>query len=337
MPMPDALYVLVAPGTALAHVAAIMLGYGLDALIGDPYTMPHLIRLVGTLIAALERLLRRLLPTTKRGEIMGGVLLALLVPTVMCLGAGCALALAWRLSPVLGLVAETLVCYQMLAARQLEIEAERVLAALDEGGIEGARAQVRMIVGRDTGGLDEAGVLRATVETVAENASDGVVAPLVYMGLAGPVGGLLYKCVNTMDSMVGYRNERYRHFGRAAARLDDVLNWVPARLTGAIMCLVAPLVGLSGRDAWRIMRRDARRHVSPNAGFPEAACAGALGIALVGPASYFGEVHMKPWVGDATREIERADVGRATALMRGSGHVALVVACALRWAILTLS
>lgn len=313
-------------GEPWQHACALLLGYAADALFGDPYRLPHIIRLVGSLIAVAERHLRRLLPKTRSGELVGGTLLCVVVLSVMCGAATVALSLLWNVSDVAGYIGEAFVCYQMLAARQLEIEAKRVTEALEGDGLGASRQQLSQIVGRDTAALDEAGVLRATIETVAENASDGVVAPLVFLGLLGPVGGLAYKCVNTMDSMVGYRNERYRYFGRVAARLDDVTNWFPARLSGLIMCLVAPLVHLSGPGARRIMVRDARRHVSPNAGFPEAATAGALGIALVGPASYFGVVHDKPWIGDATREVEPADVDRACALMRATGHVALVVA-----------
>jgi adenosylcobinamide-phosphate synthase len=224
---------------------------------------------------------------------------------------------------------ETFVCYQMLAAKQLRIEALRVADALENEGLVAARTAVSMIVGRDTAELDEAGVVRAAVETVAENASDGVVAPLLFMAVGGAPAGVLYKAVNTMDSMVGYKNDRYRYFGTVAARLDDLLNWVPARLTGVLMCLVAPLVGLDGAGAWRIFLRDRRKHASPNSAHPEAACAGALGVRLAGPASYFGVVHDKPYIGDDNRPIERADIGRACRLLKATSLAALVLGLAL--------
>lgn len=313
----------------MSHLIALVCGYVLDALFGDPYQMPHIIRLIGTLISGAERLLRRIFPPTPLGERMAGAVLVMLV------AGGCSgctwlvLGLLSRVSPQLAWVVETFVCYQMLAAKQLRIEALRVADALENEGLVAARTAVSMIVGRDTAELDEAGVVRAAVETVAENASDGVVAPLLFMAVGGAPAGVLYKAVNTMDSMVGYKNDRYRYFGTVAARLDDLLNWVPARLTGVLMCLVAPLVGLDGAGAWRIFLRDRRKHASPNSAHPEAACAGALGVRLAGPASYFGVVHDKPYIGDDNRPIERADIGRACRLLKVTSLAALVLGLAL--------
>lgn len=313
----------------MSHLIALVCGYVLDALFGDPYQMPHIIRLIGTLISGAERLLRRIFPPTPLGERMAGAVLVMLV------AGGCpgctwlVLGLLSRVSPQLAWVVETFVCYQMLAAKQLRIEALRVADALENEGLVAARTAVSMIVGRDTAELDEAGVVRAAVETVAENASDGVVAPLLFMAVGGAPAGVLYKAVNTMDSMVGYKNDRYRYFGTVAARLDDLLNWVPARLTGVLMCLVAPLVGLDGAGAWRIFLRDRRKHASPNSAHPEAACAGALGVRLAGPASYFGVVHDKPYIGDDNRPIERADIGRACRLLKATSLAALVLGLAL--------
>ena len=313
----------------MSHLIALVCGYVLDALFGDPYQMPHIIRLIGTLISGAERLLRRIFPPTPLGERMAGAVLVMLV------AGGCSgctwlvLGLLPRVSPQLAWVVETFVCYQMLAAKQLRIEALRVADALENEGLVAARTAVSMIVGRDTAELDEAGVVRAAVETVAENASDGVVAPLLFMAVGGAPAGVLYKAVNTMDSMVGYKNDRYRYFGTVAARLDDLLNCVPARLTGVLMCLVAPLVGLDGAGAWRIFLRDRRKHASPNSAHPEAACAGALGVRLAGPASYFGVVHDKPYIGDDNRPIERADIGRACRLLKATSLAALVLGLAL--------
>ncbi len=312
------------PAPAL-HLAALACGFVLDALFGDPYCMPHIIRLIGSLISWLERMLRSACDESPQGLRFAGGLLVMLVLGISGVCAMLVLRLAYGISSVLGFAAETFVCYQMLAAKQLRIEAMRVHDALLQEGLAQARKAVSMIVGRDTQNLDEAGVTRAAVETVAENASDGVVAPLLFMALFGAVGGVLYKAANTMDSMVGYKNERYRYFGTAAARLDDVLNWVPARLTALLMCLAAPLVGLDGSGAWRILRRDSRRHASPNAGYPEAACAGALGVQLAGPASYFGVVHDKPTIGDNTRPIEPKDIVRACKLLSVTSVLALIV------------
>lgn len=311
------------------HLLALTFGYVLDCLLGDPYTMPHIIRAIGSLIAVSERWLRSVFPATSRGERAAGAMLVFVVTGVSC---GCsilALRLAARVSPWFVLAVETLICYQMLAGRQLQIEALRVRDALAHEGLEAGRTAVSMIVGRDTASLDEAGVIRAAVETVAENASDGVVAPMLFMALGGAPAGVLYKAVNTMDSMVGYRNDRYRYFGTAAARLDDVLNWIPARLTGALMYLVAPLVGLDGKGAWRIYRRDRRKHASPNSAHPEAACAGALGVRLAGPASYFGVLHDKPTIGDDLRPIELEDITRSCSLLVATSLAALLLSLLL--------
>lgn len=313
----------------MIHMAAFICGFVLDALFGDPYRMPHIIRFVGNLIVWVERVLRGALPATPRGERLAGVMLVAVVTGVSCGASLLVLWLAGLVSPWLAFMVESFVCYQMIAAKQLRIEARRVHDALRDDGLVAARTAVSMIVGRDTAELDEAGVTRAAVETVAENTSDGVVAPLLFMALGGAPAGVLYKAVNTMDSMVGYVNDRYRYFGTAAARLDDLLNWVPARLTGALMCLVAPLVGLDGRGAWRIFLRDRLRHASPNSAHPEAACAGALGVQLAGPASYFGVLHDKPTIGDATRPIEPGDILRANRLLTATSIAALLLCVAL--------
>lgn len=313
----------------MIHLAALICGFALDALFGDPYRMPHIIRLIGKLIAWAERMLRAVFPATPRGERTAGVVLVAVVVGLSCGMSMLALWLAGLVSPWLAFAVESFVCYQMIAAKQLRIEAGRVYDALQNDGLAAARTAVSMIVGRDTAALDEAGVTRAAVETVAENTSDGVVAPLLFMALGGAPAGVLYKAVNTMDSMVGYVNDRYRFFGTAAARLDDVLNWMPARLTGALMCLVAPLVGLDGRGAWCIFLRDRLRHASPNSAHPEAACAGALGVQLAGPASYFGVLHDKPTIGDATRPIEPGDIVRANRLLTATSIASLLLCIAL--------
>ena len=297
----------------------------LDAFLGDPYSMPHIIRFIGSLIAWCEQTLRGIFSSTPYGERAAGVALVLVVTSVACGCAWTVIRLAWAIAAPLGIAVEVFVCYQMVAARQLGKEAMHVYHALVDEGLEAARRAVSMIVGRDTQALDKAGVTRAAVETVAENASDGMVAPLLFMAVGGPVAGVFYKAVNTMDSMVGYKNERYRFFGTAAAHLDDVCNWLPARLTAVLMCLVAPLIGLDGAGAWRILKRDGKRHSSPNAGHPEAACAGALGVQLAGPASYFGAVVDKPTIGDDLRTIEPKDIHAAIRLLYATSVAALVL------------
>lgn len=321
----------------MSHLCALIAGFALDTLLGDPYRMPHIIRLIGTLIARTEAVLRAQLPASKGSQRWAGLLLVLVVVGLSVGGVALALWLAAQVSFWLALLLETFVCYQMIAARQLRIEALRVYTALQEEGIEQARQAVSMIVGRDTQCLDDAGVTRAAVETVAENTSDGVVAPLLFMAVGGAPAAVLYKAVNTMDSMVGYTNDRYRYFGTAAAKLDDLLNWVPARLSGVLMCLAAALVGLDARGAWRIFLRDRYNHPSPNSAHPEAACAGALGVQLAGPTSYFGVMHDKPTIGDATRPIEPRDIVRACRLLAATSLLTLALAVMLQLGVLSLT
>lgn len=234
--------------------------------------------------------------------------------------AGLLLWAAYRLHPYAGILLECLMTYQILAVKCLKEESMKVYRFLKEGDLIQARAAVSMIVGRDTDCLDEEGVARAAIETVAENTSDGVIAPMLYLALGGPVFGFFYKAVNTMDSMVGYKNEKYLYFGRAAAKLDDVLNFIPARIGACLMIAAAFLSGseFSGKDALRVYLRDRRNHASPNSAQTESVCAGALGIRLAGDASYFGKVVNKPYIGEETRKAESEDIKRANRLMYGT-------------------
>ncbi len=319
---------------------ALLLGMALDLLLGDPHFIYHPVRAIGWLIGKTEYLLRKLLKCppqdgrkdkkTERRELAAGALLVFLVAAVSTAVPWMILRGAAAVSPILSLLVQTVFCYQLLAAKSLYIESMKVEKALEQGNIEKAREAVSMIVGRDTSRLDQAGITRAAVETVAENTSDGVIAPFLYMAFLGPVGGFFYKAVNTMDSMVGYKNDRYLYFGRAAAKMDDLCNLIPARMTALLMTGAAFVLGYDGKNAWRICRRDRRCHASPNSAFGEAVCAGALHLRLAGDAWYFGKLCRKPFIGDPDREIEPRDIQRAGKLMFGAeGIAALLLAVIL--------
>ena len=304
---------------------SVFAGFGLDCLLGDPLSAAHPVVLMGKLISFLENQLRPRFPKTPQGERTAGTIMAL---TVLLVSAGVGLLLlllAWRIHPWVYLILSSFLCWQCFAARCLMTEAKKVVTCLEQQGLGAGRRQVSMLVGRDTENLTEEQVVKAAVETVAENTSDGVVAPLFWMALFGAVGGLFYKAVNTMDSMVGYKNDRYLHFGRFAAKFDDVVNFIPARLSALAMIASAFLLRLDGQNAWRIWRRDRRNHASPNSAQPESACAGALRVQLGGSASYFGKLYEKPTIGDPIRPIERGDVDRACQLLYGTSVLLLLV------------
>ena len=230
----------------------------------------------------------------------------------------------------LGAAVEGLMCYYLMAARCLHDESMNVYRKIASNDVEGARKAVSMIVGRDTNVLDRNGIIRAAVETVAENTSDGVTAPVMYMALGGAVLGFFYKAANTMDSMIGYKNEKYKDIGFFAAKLDDVLNYFPSRITAFAMISCAPMLRFDGIGAYRIWKRDRRKHASPNSAQTESACAGALGVRLAGDAYYFGELHKKEFIGDAIREIENEDICRANRLMYLSSALIFICALAIR-------
>ena len=302
---------------------SIFAGFLLDCLFGDPLSRLHPVVLMGKLISFLEKKLRPIFPKTPQGQRIAGAIMAVSVALISA-GAGFLLLYgAWVIHPWAYFVLSAFLCWQCFAARCLMAESKKVVTALQREGLDAGRRQIAMLVGRDTQNLTETQVIKAAVETVAENTSDGVIAPLCWMIVGGAVGGLFYKAVNTMDSMVGYKNEKYMNFGRWAAKLDDAVNFVPARLSAFAMIGAAFLLKLDGPNAWRIWRRDRRNHASPNSAQCESACAGALGVQLGGNASYFGVVHKKPTIGDSTRPIEGADVDRACKLMYGTSVLTL--------------
>lgn len=300
------------------HMTAFLLGFLLDLLLGDPYWLPHPVRLIGKGITKTEALLR---PAgkmrTNRQELQGGRRLVVIVLLATTLLAALLLFGAYALHPCLGLLVETIMTYQILAVKCLKVESMKVYHCLKEQGLVAARGAVSMIVGRDTAQLDAEGVTKAAIETVAENTSDGIIAPMLYTAIGGPVLGFFYKAVNTMDSMIGYKNERYLYFGRGAAKLDDVMNYIPARISAYLMIAAAFCGGkcYDGRRAYIIYKRDNRNHASPNSAQTESVCAGALGIQLAGDASYFGKLVHKPYIGDAVRRVEAEDIKRAGRLM----------------------
>lgn len=307
----------------------LLAGFLLDLCIGDPRWLYHPIRLIGGLIALCERGIRRLLPKTKTGELLGG---GLLVVLVVLIGTGVpALVLhwAWRLHPVCGFLLETFWCFQILAAKSLKDESMKVYKRLKEGDLPGARKAVSMIVGRDTQNLDGAGVTKAAVETVAENASDGVIAPMLFMALGGAALGFFYKSINTMDSMVGYKNERHLYFGRCAAKLDDLVNFIPARISAWLMIGASLLAGYDPKGALRIYRRDKKNHASPNSAHTEAVMAGALGVQLAGDAWYFGTLYKKKTIGDPSRPVESRDIVRANRLLYVTAVLAALLSALL--------
>ena len=311
----------------MRSMTAVPCGFALDLLLADPERMPHPVVYMGKAISALEGFLRPRLPKTPKGELLGGAVLAAALPVGTYAVTAGACRAANKLHPAAGFALETLWCWQALALKGLAVESGRVQAELERGDLPAARKAVGRIVGRDTAVLTAEGVAKAAVETVAENFSDGVAAPLFYMLIGGAPLALTYKAVNTMDSMVGYKNDRYRHFGTAAARLDDLVNWLPARLSALLMIALCPLAGLDGRGAWKIWWRERKKHKSPNSAQTEAAMAGALGVELAGDAWYFGELHHKPTLGDDSRPVEPEDIRRANRLMYWtSGAFALLAA-----------
>lgn len=311
------------------YALPMLVGFVIDIFVGDPYNFPHPIRAIGTIIAKLEKFVRSRFKNLRRG----GTFLALTVLIVSTLIPLAVLFVCYKINIFFGLAVESVMCWQLVAARCLQKESMKVCHAVEEKNIEKARQAVSMIVGRDTDVLDETGIVKAAVETVAENTSDGVTAPIMYIALGGAPLGFFYKAANTMDSMIGYTNEKYIDIGRFAAKLDDVMNFIPSRLTALVMVLSAYLLGADGKNAARIWKRDRRKHASPNSAQTESVCAGALDIRLAGDAYYFGELHKKEFIGDDIRTPESEDIRRANRLMYCTSVIVLIVGAALRAAV----
>ena len=317
----------------LMSLAACAAGLLLDLLFGDPVWLYHPVRLIGNWISWGERQLRKACGTHLTAA--GGVLWVLTAGMAFLIPFGLLVLAGW-IHPAARFLLETFWCFQILAARSLSAESRKVYDRLKARDLPGARKAVSMIVGRDTEELTEEGVTKAAVETVAENTSDGVTAPLIYLLIGGAPLGFLYKAVNTMDSMLGYKNDRYLYFGRIPAKMDDVFNYIPARATALLMTGSAFLTGLDGKNAWKIYRRDRKKHASPNAAQTEAVCAGALGVRLAGDAVYFGKLYKKEFIGDALRRIEPEDIIRTGRLMYATELLTLLLGGGLKLALILL-
>lgn len=313
----------------LYSTLALCAGFLIDIVAGDPQDWPHIIRLIGALIERLEHLLYPM-----RNKRLGGTILVALTLLACSAVPAVLLYLAFVINPWLYFLLETLLCWQLLATKSLCNESNKVYLALKTNDLAAAKTAVSMIVGRDVESLDSHGVTRATVETIAENTSDGVVAPIFYIMLGGGALGCVYKAVNTMDSMIGYKNEHYLDFGKSAAKLDDLLNYIPSRLSAVIIISVAPLCHLNAKNAMSIWLRDRRKHASPNSAQTEAAVAGALGVRLAGDAYYFGVLHSKPYIGDGLRSVDPEDIRRCHKLLYYTAAVTLLLAVILRGVLL---
>lgn len=302
------------------HIVSFSIGVILDLIIGDPYKLPHPIRLIGSLISRLDKkymdeAIKEKIRNDKR-EYAKGVLTVLIIVLSAFLVTLFIVFIAYKTSPIIGIIVESILTSYCLATKSLKNESMKVYKALIQNDIDGARYAVSMIVGRDTDTLDEKGIIKAAVETVAENTSDGVIAPMLYLIIGGPVLGMTYKSINTLDSMIAYHNDRYEYFGRCAAKLDDIVNFVPARLSAYIMIVAAFVCkGFNGKEAYRIFKRDRYNHKSPNSAQTESVCAGALQVRLAGPSYYFGKLVEKPYIGDGTVEINVNDIKRINKLM----------------------
>lgn len=346
------------------NTICILTGIVLDLFVGDPIGFIHIVIVIGRYISFLDKKLYKDTDDDKTMEFKGSVI-AFIVPVTVMILAGIVLVISFKIHPAVYFVIESFLCWQAVAARDLAYESMRVYKALngekiaipdfEHGGkivldavnksaiegedaqkllkmqkLENARRAVSLIVGRDTDSLDETGVIKAAVETVAENTSDGIIAPLFYMFLGGGALAVMYKAVNTLDSMLGYKNDKYMHFGSASAIQDDYWNYIPSRLSALLMCLAAFFTKMDHKNAYRIWKRDRYKHESPNSAQTESACAGALNIQLAGDASYFGHIKHKDTIGDSVRPVESDDIKRACRLMYATSFLMMMIGLIIR-------
>ena len=297
----------------------------LDQIFGDPRNFPHPVVIIGKLISAMERFTRKVFPKTNKSELAAGAFTWLIVATVSFAVPFIALVLLAKVNVWAAFALNIFWSYQIFASKSLKEQSMLVYRYLEAEDLPNSRKYLSWIVGRDTSELDPEEITKAVVETVAENTSDGITAPMLYMMILGAPLGMLYKAINTMDSMLGYKNDRYMYFGRIPAKIDDVANFIPARITGLLMCLTAPLIGLDGRNAYRIYKRDRLKHLSPNSGHLEAACAGAMHIMLGGDSFYFGKLVEKASLGDPDREVRITDIPGSIKMMYASSLAMLAL------------
>lgn len=303
---------------ARQRIIVLMIAFMLDIILGDPHGLWHPVCGIGRLISYLDK-------RSKKRTFWSGVWLSVIVIVVSVSIPVAILIGAYMLHPVVGVIVEGIMCYQLLAMHSLYYESRKVYKKLIRGDLEGARQAVSMIVGRDTDSLDDIGITKAAVETVAENTSDGVIAPMLFMFLFGAAGGFFYKSINTMDSMIGYKNDKYKQLGCAAARLDDFVNFIPARISALVMIFASKLCRFDAKNAWKIYKRDHSKHDSPNSAHTESVCAGALRVQLAGDAYYFGKKKEKPTIGDDLRRVEYKDIMRANDLMFVTSFIIFMV------------
>ena len=317
-------------------LVALVMGYILDLIFGDPYWMPHPVRFIGNLISILEKVIRRFMPKTKRGEYIGGIILTVMVVSISMVIPLVIILMAKSINTYLALTVETFMCYQILATKSLKVESMKVYDELAKNDLPSARKAVSMIVGRDTKDLTFSGVAKAAVETVAENTSDGIIAPMIFIAIGGAPMGFFYKAINTLDSMVGYKNERYINFGRFAAKLDDVVNYLPARISAYQMILSSFFLRYDYKNAFKIYKRDRYNHTSPNSAQTESVCAGALDVQLAGNAYYFGKLYEKPTIGDDIREINYDDIKKANRLLYCTSFISIVIISVIKITIILM-
>ena len=317
-------------------LVALVMGYILDLIFGDPYWMPHPVRFIGNLISILEKVIRRFMPKTKRGEYIGGIILTVMVVSISMVIPLVIILMAKSINTYLALTVETFMCYQILATKSLKVESMKVYDESEKNDLPSARKAVSMIVGRDTKDLTFSGVAKAAVETVAENTSDGIIAPMIFIAIGGAPMGFFYKAINTMDSMVGYKNEKYMNFGRFAAKLDDVVNYLPARISAYQMILSSFFLRYDYKNAFKIYKRDRYNHASPNSAQTESVCAGALDVQLAGNAYYFGKLYEKPTIGDDIREINYDDIKKANRLLYCTSIISIVIISVIKITIILM-